>query len=126
MHCHSCLARTLPPKHNCYLHVVQRCACYGCLSGLSFITVVIQAHASWGSEKQSCTKILLRFRMRPAAIALNYSIKNIRNDVRQIVYICGSTRYKLNIIPLRILTALPCLKHCSTELPLRVGLIHAT
>ena len=99
---------------------------HGCLSVLSFITVVIQAHASWGSEKQSCTKILLRFRMRPAAITLNYSIKNIRNDVRQIVYLCGSPRYKSNIIPLRSLTALSCLKHCSTELLLRVGLIHAT
>jgi len=25
-------------------------------------------------------------RMRPAAIALNYSLKDIRNDVRQIIY----------------------------------------
>ena len=30
----------------------------------------------------SCTKILLTLGMRPAANALNYSIKNIRNDVR--------------------------------------------
>ena len=26
-------------------------------------------------------------RMRPAAIALNYSVKDIRHDVRQIIYI---------------------------------------
>ena len=32
---------------------------------------------------------------------------------------------KLNIIPLCISTALLCLKHCSAELSLRVGLIHA-
>ena len=28
-------------------------------------------------------KILLNVHMRPAAIALNYSVENIRNDVRQ-------------------------------------------
>ena len=32
----------------------------------------------------SCTKILLMFCMRPATITLNYSIKNIRNGIRQI------------------------------------------
>ena len=33
----------------------------------------------------SCTKILLTVCMRPAAITLNYSIKNIPNDIRQII-----------------------------------------
>ena len=56
MLCFSCLARMSPPKHN-YLHT--RCAHSGCPSWLSFITVLIQAHASWLSEKPSCTKILL-------------------------------------------------------------------
>ena len=50
----------------------------------AIITVVIQAHPVRAS---SCMKILLTLRMRPAAIALNYSIKNIRNDVRQKIII---------------------------------------
>ena len=42
---------------------------------------------------------------------------------------CGSSGYKLNIIPLRILTALPCLKRISRVrflvlLPLLVFLLH--
>ena len=41
-----CLARMLPMKHNCYF-LYDRCTCSGCPSSLSFITVVIQAHASW-------------------------------------------------------------------------------
>ena len=45
--------------------------------------LVIQAHASWVSKKLSCMKILLTVRMPPAAIALNYSVVNIQNDVRQ-------------------------------------------
>ena len=64
------------------LPFVQRCA-RSCCS--SWLTVVIQAHA--GCQKLSCTKILLTFHMRPTAIALNYSVKNIRNDVRQIIII---------------------------------------
>ena len=67
------------------LPFVQRCACSGCSSWLSFITVIIQANASWLSEKLSCTKILLTSHMRPTAIALNFSVKNIRNDVCQII-----------------------------------------
>ena len=43
-------------------------------------------HTSWLSKKLSCTKILLMVRMRPTAIALNYSIENIWNDVRQKIY----------------------------------------
>ena len=43
--------------------------------------------ASWLSEKTSCTKILLTFRIQPVAIALNYSVKNIWNDIRQIIII---------------------------------------
>ena len=38
------------------------------------------------------------------------------------VHICGSSGWKLNIISLR---TLPCSKRCSTELALRVGLMHA-
>ena len=36
------------------------------------------------SKKPSCTKILLAVRTPSAAIALNYSVDNIRNDVRHI------------------------------------------
>ena len=59
--------------------------------GLSFLAVIIQPHASWLSEKPSCTKILLTFPMRPR-VALNYSVKNIWNDVCQIIYtyICSA------------------------------------
>ena len=60
------------------LPFVQRCVRSGCPSW----QLVIQAHASWLSKKPSCMKIL-QVRMRPAAIALNYSIEKIRNDVRQ-------------------------------------------
>ena len=42
-------------------------------------------HASWLSEKPTYLRILLTFQMRPAPIALNYSIKNIQNDVHQII-----------------------------------------
>ena len=41
-----CLAWMSPMKHNCYF-LYDRCTCSGCPSLLSFITVVIQAHASW-------------------------------------------------------------------------------
>ena len=82
--------------------------CSGCPSWLSFITVVIQAHTSWLSEKLSCTEILLKFRMRPTAITLNYSIKNIRNNVRQIIgaslsephtYLYGMCVFRICILP---------------------------
>ena len=54
---------------------VQRCTHSSCLFWLSFTTVIIQAHASWFSEKPSCTKILRTFHLRPRAIRFNYSIK---------------------------------------------------
>ena len=62
------------------------CARSGCNSWLPFISAIFQSHlgASW---LPSCTKILLKVRTRPAAIALYYSVKNIRNDVRQIIII---------------------------------------
>ena len=62
----------------------NKCVRSGCNSWLSFISVIFQSHlgASW---LPSCTKILLTARTRHTAIALNYSIKNIWNDVRQII-----------------------------------------
>ena len=53
--------------------------CSGCHFWPSFITVVIQAHPSLMPEHQ----VVLHSRIWPAAIALNYSVKNIWNDVRQ-------------------------------------------
>ena len=46
-------------------------------------------------------------------------------QVYNIYNICGSPGLKSNIIPLRILTALPRSKCCSAVLPLRAGLIRA-
>ena len=53
-----------------------------------FNNILGECRALWGEREQamqcgSCTKILLTVRMQPAAIALNYSVENIRNDVRQ-------------------------------------------
>ena len=39
-----------------------------------------------GCQRSSYTKILLMVHMRPAAITLNYSIENIRNNIRQKIY----------------------------------------
>ena len=68
------------------------CARSGCNSWLPFI---FQSHlgASW---LLSCTKILLKVRTRPAAIALNYSVKNIWNDVRQIIIIIFDEKSRFN------------------------------
>ena len=54
-----------------------------------------QSHlgASW---LLSCTKILLKVCTRPAAIALNYSVKDIRNDVRQIIIIIFDEKSRFN------------------------------
>ena len=83
----SCLSQIWSPKHNCYLSY-NTCARSGCQSWLSFITVVIQAHPSLTAARaSSCTKILLTLCMRPAATVLNYSVKNIRNEVQQKIYI---------------------------------------
>ena len=59
----------------CSLTVHTPAAFPGCQSHL---------RASW---LLSCMKILLTVCTRPAAIALNCSIKNMRNDVRQIIVI---------------------------------------
>ena len=73
------------PKHNCMLSLVQYMyARSGGHSWLSFINVIIQAHPARAS---SCTKILSTNRMWPAAIPLNYSVKNIQNDVQQKIII---------------------------------------
>ena len=78
----SCLARMSLPKHTLFTFRTKVCTVR-----LSFLTTRynFQAHASWltGCKKPSCTKILLTVRTWPAAIMLNYSIENIRNDVRQ-------------------------------------------
>ena len=63
------------------LPFIQRCAHFGCSSWLSSFKLTLV------SEKLSCTKILLTFRLRLAAIPLNYRVKNIRNNVCQIIYI---------------------------------------
>ena len=55
-------------------------------SGCPSWQLVIQVHTSWLSKKPSCTKILFTVRMRPATIALNYSVESIRNNVRQKIY----------------------------------------
>ena len=74
MLCSSCLANMLLPKHTLFTFPAK----YAYAPA-----VTIQAHTSCMSKKASCTKILLTVRMRPAAIALNYSIENIQNDVCQ-------------------------------------------
>ena len=75
----SCLAR-MSPKHTLFTFRTKVR-----MVRLSFLATRynFQAHASWLSKKPSCTKILLNVRMRPVAIALNCSVENIRNDVRQ-------------------------------------------
>ena len=97
----SCLFRC-HCQHNCY-PLYNRCARSGCPSWLSFISVIFQAHlgASWLPEKSSCTKILLTVHMRPVAIALNYSVKNVRNDARQIYMQCNSLVWgSLTLVPI--------------------------
>ena len=94
----SCIVDTHAPaiypgcrcKHNFYkLSFVQ----YVRTLRLQFLAAFHKCHLSkspWSSGASwlpSCTKILLKVRTRPAAIALNYSVKNIRNDVRQIIII---------------------------------------
>ena len=66
----------------------NKCAHSGCFSRLSF---TFQSHlrASW---LPSCTKILLTVRTRHA-VALNYSVKNIRNDIRQIIILYEKSRF---------------------------------
>ena len=63
----------------------NKCTCSGCFSWLSFISTIFQSHleASWLSSVQNL--------MQPAAITSNYSIKNIQNNIRQIIMTYGST-----------------------------------
>ena len=70
----------------------NKCAFFGCFSWLSFISVIFQSNfgASW---LPSCTKILLMVRMRPTAIVLNYSVKNIQNNVRQKIIFDETSRF---------------------------------
>ena len=65
-------------QHNCYL-LYNRCACSDCPSRLSFLSFIFQAHL--GVSKLAATEIKLHKNLNcsPAAIALNYSVKNIRN-----------------------------------------------
>ena len=63
----SYLARMLPPKHTLF----------------TFRTKVRTVQLSFLATR---TKILLTVRMQPAAIVLNYSVENIRNDIRQKIY----------------------------------------
>ena len=45
-----------------------------------------------GMPEHHCIKILLTLRLRPAAIALNYSGKTIQNDIRQKIYMKNCNR----------------------------------
>ena len=51
---------------------------------LSFLGVIHKILVSYKHAK--LYENLIYIRMRPAAIALNYSVKDIRNDVRQNIY----------------------------------------
>ena len=66
---------------------------------------------SYGAKSlpPSCTKILLTLRMRPAPIALNYSVKHIRNDVRQKRIIYEKLQY--NSLERGSLTLAPMILH---------------
>ena len=85
-----CYAPAAYPKcrrqNNCYLSYNTRCARSGCHSWLSFITVVIQAHPSLLPEHQVVRSYLYSACARPAAIALNYSVKNIWNGIPRPIY----------------------------------------
>ena len=69
---------------------------------LSFLAICRQSSSPWcaaTARASSCTKILLTLRMWPVAIALNYSVKNIRNKVRQNTLAWGSLL--LTLAPLK-------------------------
>ena len=63
----ACLSRMSPPKHYCYL-LYNRCACSGCHSWLSFITVLIHAHPSLLPEHQVVQKSYLHSACRPCLL----------------------------------------------------------
>ena len=77
----SCLARMSPPKYT-LLPFVQRYTRSGYPSWLFFITVIIQAH-----DATKLYENLTYVHMRPAVIALNYSVENTWNDVCQKIII---------------------------------------
>ena len=58
------------------LPFVQRSARSGCSSWLSFIIVVIQAHACELAVRETMLYENLTFRMWPVAVVLNYSVNN--------------------------------------------------
>ena len=97
---------------------------------LSFITVIIQAHANWLSDAEKPKLyILLMFRMQPAVIALNYSIKNIRNDVCQIIYIYIYEKSQFNSLVWGSLTLAPTTTHGSqfgSDMVAYMGYAHRT
>ena len=71
------VAKALPVKYQNTAHRLYM--------AYRFVTLLSKKNALAGCQMQrnrSCTKILCS-----AAIALNYSVKNIWNDVRQIIYI---------------------------------------
>ena len=85
----SCLARMSPPKHTLFTFRTKVRTVR-----LSFLATRYNFQSSsWLSKKPSCMKILLNVRMRPAAIALNYNVENIRNDVRQKIIIYEKSQF---------------------------------
>ena len=80
----------------------NKCERSSCFSRLSFI---FQSHlgASCQSWLPSCTKILLMVCTR-RAVALNYSIKNIRNNVWQIIIIILYEKSRFNSLMWGLLT----------------------
>ena len=76
----SCLARMSPPKHRCYLHTKVRTLWLSFLA-IFHNSVVIQACAA-GCQKNQVVQNLTFI----SHVACGYySVKNIRNDVRQII-----------------------------------------
>ena len=59
-----------------------------CTTGAHALAVFHKHHLSVAScqRDQVYMKILLDVRMQPATIALNYSVKNIRNDVQRMIH----------------------------------------
>ena len=76
------------------LAFLNRCAWSACFFFLGVIHKISQAHvgASYPSMPRLSWLVklygnLTYVNMRPATIALNYSVKDVRHDVRQIIYI---------------------------------------
>ena len=76
------------------LAFLNRCARSACFFFRGVIHTIFQAHLGASYPTMPKLSLLLKLyenltcaRMRPAAISLNYSIKDIRHDARQIIYI---------------------------------------